>query len=219
MRACARMSFVWNGAHFEREGGSDTEESDSEQPLAESEQIVAILNTRRPHPPPLPVDAKHALMTAMAVQNHIHAIPHERLTISQDYALKAPVVAQKIENWIEQQLGDRRTERTIRHAFCFALNPNRSNVWVAKKVQGSGQTTGVAKGMALHLRCHPFTRSDVQRGCGLLRLRLLPAAGCGAGAGAGAGAAAAQHPLLGLACSANKRQKAEQQADRGLVSI
>lgn len=169
MRACARMSFVWNGAHFEREGGSDTEESDSEQPLAESEQIVAILNTRRPHPPPLPVDAKHALMTAMAVQNHIHAIPHERLTISQDYALKAPVVAQKIENWIEQQLGDRRTERTIRHAFCFALNPNRSNVWVAKKVQGSGQTTGVAKGMALHLRCHPFTRSDVQRGCGLLR--------------------------------------------------
>ena len=33
------------------------------------------------------------------------------------------LVAQKIETWLEQQLGDRRTERTIRFAFCFALNP------------------------------------------------------------------------------------------------
>ena len=163
------MALAHAEAPLEVQGGSETEESDSEQPLTESEQIVAILNTKAPQPPPLPVEPKYAFSTAVAVRNHLRATPHERLTISQYHALEAPMVAKRVENWIEQQLGDRRTERTIRHAFCFALNPNRSNVWIAKKVQGTSQAAGIAKGMALHLRCHPFTRSEVQRGCGLLR--------------------------------------------------
>ena len=36
------MPLVWNGTQFETEGGSDTDESDSEQPLTDAEQVVAI---------------------------------------------------------------------------------------------------------------------------------------------------------------------------------
>ena len=163
------MPLVWNGTQFETEGGSDTDESDSEQPLTEAEQVVAILNTNTKRPPPLPVDQKHAVSTATAVRNHILAIPYEKRTIAHEHAMRTPMVAQKIETWLEQQLGDRRTERTIRLAFCFALNPTRSIAWVAKKAQGNSQASSTAKGIALHLRCHPFTRSDVQRGNSLLR--------------------------------------------------
>ena len=162
-------ALVWNGAEFVTEHGSETDESDSEQPLTESEQIVAILNTKATRPPPLPVDRKHAVSTATAVRNHLLAVPYEKRTIAHDYALRTPVTAQKIETWLEQQLGARRTERTLRFAFCFALNPTRSIAWVAKKAQGNSQASSTAKGIALHLRCHPFTRSDVQRGSSLLR--------------------------------------------------
>jgi hypothetical protein len=163
------MPLVWTGAQFETEGGSDTEESDSEQPLTEAEQVVALLNTKAKRPPPLPVDRKHAVSTAAAVRNHILAVPYEKRTIAHDQALRTPVTAQKIETWLEQQLGARRTERTIRLAMCFALNPNRSIAWVTKKAKGTSQSASTAKGLALHLRFHPFTRSDVQRGCSLLQ--------------------------------------------------
>lgn len=151
------------------QGGSDTEESDSEQPLTEAEQVVALLNTKATLPPPLPVDPKHAASTAAAVRNHILAVPYAKRTIAHDHALRTPVTAKKIETWLEQQLGYRRTERTIRLALYFALNPNRSIAWVAKKAQGNSQSASSAKGIALHLRFHPFTRSDVQRGCSLLQ--------------------------------------------------
>lgn len=152
------------------QGGSDTEESDSEQPLTEAEQIVSILNTRASRPPPLPVEPKYAFSTSVAVWNHLRAIPKQQRTIAYDLALNTPIHATRgVEAWIEQQLDYRRTERTIRYAFCFALNPGRSNVWVAKKSRQNPQSAGVAKGMALHLRCHPFTRSDVQRGCEVLK--------------------------------------------------
>ncbi len=167
-RACAE-ALVWNGVEFVTEHGSDTDESDSEQPLTEAEQVVAILNTKATRPPPLPVDRKHAVSTATAVRNHILAVPYEKRTIAHDQALRTPITAQKIETWLEQQLGDRRTERTLRFAFCFALNPNRSIAWVAKKARGNSQASSTAKGIALHLRFHPFTRSDVQRGSSLLR--------------------------------------------------
>lgn len=151
------------------QGESDTEASDSEQPLTEAEQVVAILDLKATHPPPLPMDSKHAVSTAAAVRNHLLAIPYEKRTIAHDYALKTPVTAQKIETWLEQQFANRRTERTLRFAFCFALNPTRSIAWVAKKAQGNSQQSSTAKGIALHLRCHPFTRFDVQRGSALLQ--------------------------------------------------
>ena len=151
------------------QGGSDTEESDSEQPLTEAEQIVSILNTRASRPPPLPVEPKYAFSTSMAVWNHLRAIPKHQRTVAYDLALNTPIhTTRGVEAWIEQQLDYRRAERTIRYAFCFALNPGRSNVWVAKKSRQNPQSAGVAKGMALHLRCHPFTRSDVQRGVSMI---------------------------------------------------
>lgn len=162
------MSGIWNGAQFETAVGSDTDESDSEQPLTEPEQIVAILNVNATRPPPLPVNPEYAVSTAMAVRTYLRTLPHEKRTIAHDHAMQTPVVAHKVESWIEQQLGDRRSERTLRYAFCVALNPNRPNNWIAKKAQGNSQVAGIAKGMALHLRCHPFTRSDVQRGWDLL---------------------------------------------------
>jgi hypothetical protein len=163
------MPLVWNGVQFVTEGGSDTEESDSEQPLTEAEQVVAILNTAANKPPPLPVDVKHTVSTAAAVRNQIRWIPEEKRTIAQHHALNTPVVARTVAEWIDQQLDDRRTERTIRAAFCFALNPQRSVSWVCKKSGASSSSTFASKGMALHLRCHPFTRSDVQRGSSLLQ--------------------------------------------------
>ncbi len=188
--ACSE-ALVWNGVEFVTEHGSETDESDSEQPLTESEQVVAIMNTRAPRPPPLPVDRKYAVSTAVAVRNHLLAVPYEKRTIAHDHALRTPITAQRIETWLEQQLSDRRTERTLRYAFCFALNPSRSIAWVAKKAQAKSQASSTAKGLALHLRCHPFTRSDVQRGSTLLRYywehrqayereRLLRRAGCSA---------------------------------------
>jgi len=163
------MDFARAEALSKVQGGSDTDESDSEQPLTEVEQIVAILNTRASRPPPLPVEPKYAFSTAMAVWNHLRAIPKEQRTMAQDHALNTSMATRGVDAWIEQQLDARRTERTIRYAFCFALNPGRPNVWVAKKSLQNPQSAGVAKGMALHLRCHPLTRSDVQRGRDVLK--------------------------------------------------
>ena len=107
--SCVRMDLARTEALSMVQGGSDTEESDSEQPLTEAEQIVALLNTKAKRPPPLPVDPKHAVSTAAAVRNHILAVPYEKRTIAHDTALRTPVTAQKIETWLEQQLSYRRT--------------------------------------------------------------------------------------------------------------
>ena len=159
------MSLVWNGTQFVRDDGSDTDESDSEQPLSESEQVVAVLDVGigRP-PPPLPALRKHARVTASAVLQHLLSIPFKVHTIAQDHALRTEIRASTVTDWIDQQLEYRRTERTIRFALFFALNPNRTNGWVAKKADAKLQSASVAKGMALHLRCHPFTHAEVQRG-------------------------------------------------------
>jgi len=163
------MPLVWTGAEFVAEGGSDTEESDSEQPLNDSQQVVAILNAKASLPPPLPMDPKHARATASAVRTCLDAIPEKKRTIAQDYALRTEVVADTVADWIDRQLDDRRTERTIRTALILALNPNHTLPWVCKKARSSCSNIHIAKGMAFHLRCHPFTRSDVQRGYALLR--------------------------------------------------
>ena len=168
-RGVPNMALVWNGTQFVRDGGSDTDESDSEQPLSESEQIVAILDVAKGRPPPpLPALIKHARVTASAVLQHVIVIPHMERTCVYDHALRTPIKAATVADWVDQQLDGRRTERTIRFAIFFALNPSRQNTWVARKAKGSLQSSSVAKGMALHLRCHPFTRAEVQRGLDML---------------------------------------------------
>jgi len=162
------MALVRNGAQFENEGGSDTEESDSEQPLNEHEQITAILNAKASTPPPLPVDSKHACATAAAVLTCVKASTYAKRTLAQDHALRTPVVSSTVADWVDKQLDDRRTERTLRTAMTLALNPNKCNDWICTKTKYGGSNLRIAKGMALHLRCHPFTRSDVQRGMGMI---------------------------------------------------
>jgi hypothetical protein len=95
-------------------------------------------------------------------------VPEDKRTSIHDHAARTPRAAATVTDWVDQQLDDRRTERTIRFAFCFALSPSRSNIWIAKKARGNLQSASVAKGMALHLRCHPFTRTEVLHGCDML---------------------------------------------------
>ena len=155
-------------ALFQTHDGSDTEESDSEQPLSEAGQVVAILNAKASTPPPLPVSPKHANATASAVLTCLKAVPETKRTVAHDHALRTPISSPTIADWVEKQLDDRRTEATLRNAMTLALNPNKSASWVAAKAKNPGSNLGSAKGMALHLRCHPFTRSDVQRGMGMI---------------------------------------------------
>ena len=166
------MPLVWNGTQFETEGGSDTEESDSEQPLDESQQVQAILYANYNNLPPLPVLEKHAQCTASAVVTCIGAIPTNKRTIAHDHVIMRPRVPRHtpptIADWIEEQLDDRRTERTIRAAMISALNPKQSVSWVGKKAKSNPGNVYIARGMAYDLRCHPFTRSDVQRGLSMV---------------------------------------------------
>ena len=163
------IGLAWDGAKFVTMGGSDTEESDSEQPLDEAAQVVAILDVAKGRPPPpLPVLPKHARATAEAVRRHILEVPVAKRTVAYEHAVRTPIEARTVVDWVDQQLDDRRTERTMRFAIYFALNPGRSNAWVAKKAKGNRDAPCIAKGMALHLRCHPFTRAEVQHGCDML---------------------------------------------------
>ena len=162
------MALVWNGAEFVTERGSDPDESDSEQPLTESNQVVAILNANWRRFPPLPAIPKHARATASAVMVCIRAIPEAKRTIAHDHVLRTPIAAPTIADWIDQQLDERRTENTIRAAMVAALNPNRSVVWIGAKARSGCGNIYIAKGMGYHLRCHAFTRSDVHRGLNVL---------------------------------------------------
>jgi hypothetical protein len=162
------MALAWSGTDFTTEGGSETEESDSEQPLTESQQLVAILDTQASRPPPLPAEPKLAPSTAAAVLRHIQKMPESARHIAHDYALATPIVALTVAGWIDQQLDDRRTQRVLRLALAMALNPTHSIAWLSKKTQCNSGSAYIARGLALHLRCHPFTRSDVQHGLAVL---------------------------------------------------
>tara|TARA_B100000902_G_C27120403_1_gene818366 strand:- start:225 stop:869 length:645 start_codon:yes stop_codon:yes gene_type:complete len=157
------LSLVWNGEQFEQEGGSDTDESDSEQPLTGDEQIQAIHKSKPLDLPPLPVSREHAHATSQAVLRDTVAVPQEKRTIAQSLAIKMPREAHTIAQWVQQQLRYARKVKTLRAAFCWALNPNRTAQWVCLKSHGNPSGTAVAKGLALHLRMHPFTRRDVQQ--------------------------------------------------------
>lgn len=157
-----------NCALFQARDGSDTDESDSEQPLSEAGQVLAILNAKASTPPPLPVSPKHANATASAVLTCIKAVPEAKRTIAHDHALRTPIASSTVADWVETQLDERRSEATLRSAMTLALNPNRRNGWILAKAKNPSSSLTSAKGMALHLRCHPFTRSDVQRGMGMI---------------------------------------------------
>ena len=156
------LSLVWNGGQFEQEGGSDTDESDSEPPLTSAEQVKAIRNSKPQDLPPLPVSSGYALATSQVVLRDTLAIPSAKRTVAQRLAIEMPREARSITQWVQQQLRYARKPKTLRAAFCWALNPNRTAGWVCLKSHGNPSGTAVAKGLALHLRMHPFTRRDVQ---------------------------------------------------------
>lgn len=162
------VALVWNGTDFKADDGSDTDESDSEPPLTRAEQVQAILNTQRGNLPPLPVSAKHAFANSNVVQHHTQAVPPQSRTQAQTLALSLPRESFTVAQWAAQQLRFGRKEVTLKTAFFWALNPNRTAYWVCRKSGGNRSRTHVAKGLALHLRMHPFTRLDVQRGRDLL---------------------------------------------------
>ena len=159
------MVLVWNGSQFETVGGSDTDASDSEAPLAAPQQSQAILAARDPTAPapPVPEEHRHARATAEAVLAHLLGVPQERRTLAQVLALSMPIQSLQVFEWVDQQLRAHRRVRTIDTAMCWALNPNRSASWVCKKTGGNANQTHATKGLMLHLRMHPFTRSQIRR--------------------------------------------------------
>ena len=163
-RAHRTVALVWNGSDFKADGASDTDESDSEQPLSHAQQIQAILNSQSSNLPPLPVDVKHAVANSNAVRTHTEAVPPLSRTHAQILALSLPRDSRTVAEWVAQQLRCGRKEATLRAAFCWALNPNKTAAWVCLRSGGSPSRTHVAKGLGLHLRMHPFTRWHVQRG-------------------------------------------------------
>ena len=161
------VALVWDGTRFVNEGGSDTGESDSEQPLSESQQVVAILDLQSDQPPPLPIDPKHALSTATAVLHHVTRLGVDRRRHAHQVALRMPLEPfATVRDWIRKQHASGRKEATIKAALCWALNPNRSQPWICRKSTVSPSQATAAKGLALHLRMHPFTRSEVQYASG-----------------------------------------------------
>ena len=156
------MPLVWNGAEFDREGGSETDESDSEPPLTDAQQVEAIRNSRSCDLPPLPNNPQYAVATAQAVQQGLLSIPTNKRTMAHALALSMPCTASTVAQWTDQQLRRGRKVTTLKSAFCWAMNPHRTNAWVCLRSHGHVSGTAVAKGLALHLRMHSFTRRDVQ---------------------------------------------------------
>ena len=167
----ATLALVWNGTELVRDNGSDTEGSDSEPPLTAPEQLRAILGTCTIVAPPLPVNKEHARATAQTVFDYIASIPSERRTRAHRLALSMPLVSSTIAEWVGQHLRAHHREHTLKTALCAALNPNRTEEWMIKKSGGVTRLSHmhVVKGLALHLRMHPFTRLQVQDALSVLK--------------------------------------------------
>ena len=146
--------------------GYDTKGVDNEQPLTPQDQVVAILDIKARDPPPLPVDPKHARATAKAVREHTLAIRPEQRKQAHNFALATPLKATSIAEWVEQHRSLQRKEHTLKTALLMALYPKRTGVDVCKQVGCSIGHMYIVRGLALHLRMHPFTRSEVQCACG-----------------------------------------------------
>ena len=161
------MALVWTGNQFERVGGSDTEASDSEAPLTSHQQSLAILAaltpTAKAAAPPVPEEHRYARATAEAVLANLLSTPSESRTLAQVLALSMPIQSLQVFEWVDQQLDARRRVRTINTAMCWALNPNQPASWVCKKTGGNTSQTHTTKGLMLHLRMHPFTRTQIKQ--------------------------------------------------------
>ena len=107
------------------EVGGGTDMSDNEQPLSRNDQVIAILDIKALHPPPLPVESLHARATAQAVLMHTLRIPPDERKQAHNFALAMPLVATSVIEWVEQHLGSHRKESTLKTALCMALNPSK----------------------------------------------------------------------------------------------
>lgn len=143
-------------------GGSDTDFSDTEPPLTNHQQVVAILNLQARCPPPLPVESRYAQATARAVVQHTLRIPADRKTQAHALALSIPLVAFSIDNWLYNQRCALWSHNTLFSALCAALNPNSPSVRGCKASGTEELRLCGVRGLALNLRMHPFTRFDVQ---------------------------------------------------------
>ena len=173
--SCVRMDLARTEALPRVQGGSDTEESDSEQPLTEAEQIVSILNTRASRPPPLPVEPKYAFSTSSAVLEPSSARHSQtQRTVAYDLALNTPIHATRgVEAWIEQQLDYRRAERTIRLRLLLCAQPGPLKRLGRQEVAPESPIGGRCQGHGAPLALppvHAFRRAARVRGAeGLLR--------------------------------------------------
>lgn len=168
------LALTWNGSDWVSQEGSDTEGSDdgvpqhAENPLSPSEQVVAILNADISSPPPLPVLRKHARSTACAVIRAVLGTPKPKRTKAQKFALTLPLCADTVSGWVEQQFEAHRREHTLKTALVMALNPTNTGAWARKQTGARVGHMYIIKGLALHLRMHPFTRPEVQYACSML---------------------------------------------------
>ena len=160
------LGLTWTGADWVDPEGSDTEFDEVEPALSPSDQVVAILDIR--NAPPLPALRKHAVSTAQAVQQTLLDIPPERRTKAESFALSVPVQARSVSEWVEQQFCAHRKERTLKTALVMALNPQHTAAWARKQTGAHVGHMYVIKGLALHLRMHPFTLPDVHHACKML---------------------------------------------------
>lgn len=164
------LALTWNGGDWGSQDGSETEGSDGgERPLSPSEQVVAILNTDKSvPPPPLPVLRKHAKSTACAVIRTVLGTPKVQRTKAQKFALTLPLCADTVSDWVEQHFEAHRREHTLKTALVMALNPRNTGAWARKQTGARVGHMYIIKGLALHLRMHPFTRPEVQHACSML---------------------------------------------------
>jgi len=142
--------------------GSDTDCSDTELPLTSHQQVVSILNLKARHPPPLPTEFRYARATASAVLQHTLRIPADRKTRTHTLALSIPLVAFTVGQWLQQQRLALWSHETLVSALCAALSPNSPSVRGCKASGAEERRLRVVRALALNLRMHPFTRSDVQ---------------------------------------------------------
>tara|TARA_B100000927_G_scaffold60731_1_gene47325 strand:+ start:926 stop:1459 length:534 start_codon:yes stop_codon:yes gene_type:complete len=96
------------------------------------------------------------------VLHSIAAIPIEQRKNAHRLALSMPIFATTISEWVDQQLRAHRQVHTLKTALCVALNPTRTQEWVCNKSGGRLGHIHIAKGLALHLRMHPFTWLEVK---------------------------------------------------------
>ena len=160
------LGLTWNGSDWVNQEGSDTESDEIEPALDPPDQVAAILDIR--NPPPLPALRKHAAATARAVQRTLLEIVPEKRSKAQTFALTMPIRSESVNEWMEQQFCANRREHTVKTALVMALNPKHTGAWARKQTGAHVGHMYVIKGLALHLRMHPFTHLEVQHACKML---------------------------------------------------